>query len=313
MKDGTLAMSLRLSIFFILFFAAFSAHSVIILKVKNQRCLIDLEGASHEIGDYFEALDLYGKARGIVRISKLKGNKAIGQVVDGVIGSNWILEQTSKNKLTTEVSIPVRQQPRKFYKKRLSHYFGILPSVNYSFLARPGNKAATDTVRFVGLGGGGYVYMEFNILPYFALSVHGGTQYVSLKEKNQSQGHSFCINPSVICSTWMFWLPHLKLTAQLSSAVIIKRFNAFIGAGASFTHWGINDAEYRVMAKEAYLRIQSSAHTFVGINFLIPKLNLKIPVVFDVTLVQPWSVFFGSENTISIYQLSLQTGIAFSF
>lgn len=81
---------------FLLALFAISTHGAVILKTKNKKALIHLEGLKTKQGAYFEVLDLYGKPRGLVRISKVGDKKAIGFLQAGHMEYKWSLEPKSK-------------------------------------------------------------------------------------------------------------------------------------------------------------------------------------------------------------------------
>lgn len=60
-----------------------SSFSAQIAKVKGKSVLINTEGDPMRSGDIFFAVGLDGKRKGIVRIAKVKGSKAIGQISKG--------------------------------------------------------------------------------------------------------------------------------------------------------------------------------------------------------------------------------------
>jgi len=86
-------------LFFLTFFLLFSslAHSAVILKIKGRKALVDLEGVNAEKGDKFDALNLYGKALGLLEIKKVKKGKAIAVLLKGKMGISWILEPSSQD------------------------------------------------------------------------------------------------------------------------------------------------------------------------------------------------------------------------
>ena len=70
----------------------------IIIKTKGSKALIDLEGENTQVGTNYNALDLYGNKKGIIKIEKFKSGKAIGRLVSGEFGTNWILEKIKDSK-----------------------------------------------------------------------------------------------------------------------------------------------------------------------------------------------------------------------
>ena len=77
-------MSFRLPIYllsilvFVILFS--SAEAAKVLKVKGRKILIDREGETLKRGDLFYVVSKSGKKRGVVKIVKVKGKKAIGKL-----------------------------------------------------------------------------------------------------------------------------------------------------------------------------------------------------------------------------------------
>ena len=94
-----------LSIIFLMFFSFFS-FSAVILKIKGKKALIDLEGASVQKGDMFDALNLYGKSKGLIEIRKARKGKAIGVLRKGKMGVSWILEPSASSATSENDSFP---------------------------------------------------------------------------------------------------------------------------------------------------------------------------------------------------------------
>jgi hypothetical protein len=63
-----------------------------VAKIKGKSALIDLKGEPAAPGDMFYALSDDGKRRGIIKISKVKGDKAIGKIVKGKADVGMSLE-----------------------------------------------------------------------------------------------------------------------------------------------------------------------------------------------------------------------------
>lgn len=63
-----------------------------VIKVKGKSALIDLKGDPAAPGDLFYAVKADGKRAAIIKISKVKGEKAIGKVLKGKAATGYTLE-----------------------------------------------------------------------------------------------------------------------------------------------------------------------------------------------------------------------------
>ena len=72
------------------------SNGALILKVKNKRALIHLEGMSLKSGSYVQVMDLYGKSQGLMKIKRVGEKKAIGILQLGKMKTRWALEPEKK-------------------------------------------------------------------------------------------------------------------------------------------------------------------------------------------------------------------------
>jgi hypothetical protein len=77
---------------FLTLFISSTAYAGVIVKVKGKSALIDLKGGAASPGDSFYTVLPNGKRAGIVRISKVKGEKAIGRVIKGNVAAGMTME-----------------------------------------------------------------------------------------------------------------------------------------------------------------------------------------------------------------------------
>ncbi len=79
-------------------FLSAPAFAATVTKVKGKSALIDLQGEAASPGDSFYALGSGGKRTGLIKVAKVKGEKAIGKIVKGSVGAGMKLELApSKN------------------------------------------------------------------------------------------------------------------------------------------------------------------------------------------------------------------------
>ncbi len=75
---------------FFLFFPT-SSNAATITKVKGKKVMVSTEGDEMSSGEKFFAVDANGKRKAIVKITKVKGEKALGEVVKGKAVPNMAL------------------------------------------------------------------------------------------------------------------------------------------------------------------------------------------------------------------------------
>lgn len=85
-------MMRSLAVLCLLVFFTFNVFAGEISKVKGKRVLIDLKGTSAASGDVFYAVKSNGKRSAIIKISKVKGDKAIGSITKGKAEAGMTIE-----------------------------------------------------------------------------------------------------------------------------------------------------------------------------------------------------------------------------
>ena len=83
-------------LYFILFIFPLSAFSLVILKTKDTKALIHLQGVRTKQGSYFRIYDLEGNKKGLMKIDKVSQSKAIGTLKKGSMNRKWSLRFVSK-------------------------------------------------------------------------------------------------------------------------------------------------------------------------------------------------------------------------
>lgn len=77
------------------------AFAADITKVKGDKALINLDGLEATEGDVFFAIDSNGKKKGLIKIDKVKGDKAIASISKGKAQVGWTLaKRAAKGDIT---------------------------------------------------------------------------------------------------------------------------------------------------------------------------------------------------------------------
>ena len=289
-------------IFCILGISSFS-FSAIITKIKGNECLIHLEDTPASVGDYFEALDLYGTPRGTVRIKKIKNQKAIASIVKGTIGINWILEQTKSASPSTASAY--------FNPKTSKRSFGVLTGVHYNRI----EKQSGSSDRFqslAGWGGGGGIFFNFKINEVLSAEAQAGSIYYSAESVSSFADES-CRTRR--CSVWIWWFPDLKALLKFNLP-INNRVKVNFSGGLALSYWGQNDKNYDVFSAQDFNKIQPAGFFSAGADFHILGTAYYIPVSIGFNKTQMFAETFTrlfknkTPKSSSVSFFSIQAGIA---
>lgn len=94
-----------LSAFTFFFFYSPWVNATTIHAVKDSKALINLEGAIVEVGDEFFIIDAETKKRsGILRISQVKPNKALGLIIKGRASKGQTLQAKARSSISADVT-----------------------------------------------------------------------------------------------------------------------------------------------------------------------------------------------------------------
>ena len=106
----------RVLVLFILAFFLPSASAVIVLKTKEKKALVLLEGLKTQKGAYFDIFDLEGNKKGLVKMDRVAETKAIVSLKTGSIAKRWFLEPVSKELALYELK---KEKKRKALSARI--------------------------------------------------------------------------------------------------------------------------------------------------------------------------------------------------
>ncbi len=292
---------------FLLFSSA--AHSALILKIKGRKALVDLEGVQASRGDKFDALNLYGKALGLLEIKQIKRGKAVAVLLKGKMGVNWILEPSAQEESSfTEEDEYSPSKPKSSY----GHSAGSFRSKSYSFANGVGfiaglhfNSISTEQNKFVsGSSLLGTLFMDFFLVNPLAVRFMLG--YQNLIATGTDCGLSKCN-----------LLVHYPLAGILLRAVFLNHlmFQPWVGAGG-FLFWPFVDQTADLgLDKKSFSSFHGAVTAAAGVD--IHFLGFYIPIQIDLNwvnlvIVSLQSLKEGSRGFKPFY-FGIKGGIAFSF
>ena len=87
---------LRFLFSFVFLFFIPNASAVIVLKTKDKKALVLLEGVRTKKGAYFDIFDLDGNKKGLAQMERVAESKAIVTLKAGSIAKKWFLEPVTK-------------------------------------------------------------------------------------------------------------------------------------------------------------------------------------------------------------------------
>ena len=294
------------------------AHSAVIIKIKGQKALIDLDGVQAEKGDTFSALNLYGKALGLLQIKKVRRGKAIAVLLKGKMGANWILEpvalQNSRFLASVDDSHEDDYHPadrsdiystsRSLIQRKPSHSFGfgLITGLHANYISLSADKSIRGYSPHGALMAD-FSFMEGSIVS-FGLRMFLG--YRQLRAQGKNCGRRPC---SLIL--------HYPGGGFLLRAIFLKdrTYQPWLGAGG-FLFWPFADKKHHLgLDKKSFESLHGALTGAVGIDFHFK--NFYIPVQVDFNWINPILLSFQSSNPNSIefkpFYLGAKLGLVFPF
>ena len=302
---------------------SFSASSAIILKIKGRKALIDLEGGKAERGDTFEALNLYGRALGLLKIKKVRRGKAIGILVRGKMGTNWILEPVN----IEEFSLPTKNIARNRNRERRRRREFRVDTYGRSLASENGSSASSEKMsptNGIGFTLGphlnyvrvsekvnvyGVSWKIAGVFDFFLmnqLGVRMGLGYQTLIAKGKNCGISNC-----------HLVIHYPLASILFRGVFLqtKRWNPWLGIGGAVFLPMVDERYDMNLEKESFEKPHGAFVAAFGVD--IHFQDFYIPVQLDFNWINPVVIAprtpkIGSKE-LQILYLGASIGLVFNF
>ncbi len=280
------------------------SHSAIIVKIKKNKSFVHLEGEEALPGDFYQALDLYGKPRGILRISKVRNGKAIAIITQGRADINWILEKTENPILASSSNYSNTSFPK--------NNIGFLTG-GYTHI---GSKEREQII-IKGLGGTASVLLERFHSPHFSSQLLLGLSYSQLNQNCRDNARKCNTSAS---SLNMLSLPNI-LATFFFHINISDNVKAFLGAGAGVSIWHNVNNDLDIITRNNFKKLQPSGHLTLGFNIALSQPQVRIPISITYSEVQAFAEQYQklvrgnplSQDHVNLGHFSLQIGIAKDF
>ena len=284
-----------------IFFVSLPAQSATVVKVKGSRALVDLEDMEVDKGDKLIAIDLYGKTKGIVKVQKVKRNKAIVDLIKGKVRTGWILESSSGKEIKKYK--PVRRSKKhsaSIMRKRSnlgSNAIGLLGGGSFNVLD------IMDQNRLSGLSWKGALFVDMaTFIKWISIrTIAGYTQFLASGQA-QSQGLLIHYPGAQVLIKGIFW-QH-------------PRFHVWAGLGGALFYPFVDQQMNLNLDQRSFKGLHGTASLALGVDTQIG--NLYVPVQVDINWINPvmWlslnTTHQGKKEFKPLY-ISLNIGLGLNF
>ena len=282
--------------------APLSLHSAVILQVKGKKALVDLEGMEAAAGEQFDAINLYGRTLGRLRLEKVKSGKAIAVLLKGKMDKNWVLEPAKRRKKTKTLSGNAKnttQVRSSSSSPGLLKSAGILAGLQWNRIA----MSQTQTVTGLSFNGALFVDIPFSL----SFAVRTALGWHQLKAEGAGCQANECrllVNYPAV--QMLFKYSFLKN----------KIFDMWAGAGGSLFYPIPLAGRTLRFADESFKGLHGALSASTGANIFVNKQEFYIPIQIGLDWQNPFVFSLrptkGTRGFQPLY-LSFKAGVAFSF
>lgn len=235
------------SIFFALLFFALcpSAMAAKISQVKNNKVLIDLEGSTTTAGAEFFVINPAGKKVAIVRITQVKGGRALADILKGAAKAGYGMQARGAGGAAAAASAASgsggSQQGRdssaagdSYYDKKLSQrvHSGNSWGVLGGYLMNSMTVVTSSiNANLSGSGFGALGFYDYSISPSLVLRAMGGYESYNVAGSNSAA------SPGNNCTTdCNVKLPYLSMYGYGRWNFLPGEYKSWLGAGVGYLY-----------------------------------------------------------------------------
>lgn len=263
-------------------FVSSTSYAISIINMKNDRVLIDLQGESLSVGDRLGARDSSGKARALLEVKQVKGNRAIAVVTRGRMDMNYAISPLNTGGRAAGRS----QSPTKSSGKNKWALLGGYAMSNMDVKMPTSGSTASLSGSSFNFGGMYQMHLDGNI----SVRVVGGLETLNVKGDTPAGSHKVDIS-------------YLGAEALVQYTFLRREsMDVWAGAGLGFLF---------AMSKSSDILDESKIttnQTIVGSLGVDYKLSGRafIPIQFDYAI-------FPDNSSTSANQMILRFGYGWSF
>ncbi len=194
--------SMKYILSWILFLAFSSAFAADITKVKGNKALINLDGLEAAEGDVFFAIDSNGKKKGIIKIDKVKGDKAIGAISKGKAQVGWTLTKRGPKAAGDDSVTPSSKSTKGFSASNHDTFIGAM--VGYGMDSAEVTLDSGDVASLSGSGISAKGFFDYKLFPNIWFRGFGGIENFNGTGGNVCTGGATC-DVKIMYITFDFW------------------------------------------------------------------------------------------------------------
>lgn len=184
----------------LLIFSISPAFAADITKVKGNKALINLDGLEASEGDVFFAVDSNGKKKGLIKINKVKGDKAIAVISKGKAQVGWTLTKRTPKGSSDDSVTP--SSSRKFGASTHDTFIGGM--IGYGMDSAEVSLDSGDVASLSGSGISAKGFFDYRLFPNIWFRGFAGIENFNGTGGNVCTGGATC-DVKIMYITFDFW------------------------------------------------------------------------------------------------------------
>ncbi len=263
-----------------------------IAKIKGKSVLIDLAGTAAKPGDAFYALSSDGGRKALIRISKIKGDKAIGKIIKGRPAQGMALELRTKS-----ASVAYKNNPYNAENKNRAYWGGLFGYSRDSMNVDINNSLSgqfLQTVNMTGSGFSGKALLDYELVPQVWFRGSSGLEMFNVS------GGSVCGESNAqSCDAKIIYM-----TFDFLGRYVFKqgRLSPWLGAGVSL----LFPATKSTTALSEASVTTTSVFNIAGGADIVMSQKMYIPLQIEYSI-------FPKSDEVSASAITFRVGAAFAF
>lgn len=265
------------------FFVSSTSYAISVINMKSDRVLIDLEGESLGVGDRLGARDTSGKARALLEIKQVKGNRAIAVVTRGRMDMGYAVSALNTGRSAGRAQSP--SSSKRSGKNKWGVLAGYAMSNMNVKMPTTGSTASLSGSSF-NFGGMYQMHLDGNI----SVRIVGGLETLNVKGDTSTGSHKVDIS-------------YLGGEALVQYSFLRRQsMDVWAGAGLGFLFAMSKSSD---ILDESKITTNQTIVGSLGVDYKL-KGRAFIPIQFDYAI-------FPDNSSTSANQMILRVGYGMSF
>lgn len=187
-----------------------------VIKADGRKAMLELEGDPAKVGDIYVVYDPAGKRRGVIKVSAIKGTKAVGLLGKGKAQVGWQakISDRAKAKVSPKTQAARQQtqpanQPTDSAGNENRSAWGIMVGASMDTMSvdidNSGDNVSDETVSLDGMAFNGKLLFDYNLFPQVWFRGLGGIEGLSAKGPSRTGCQAKTCDVSIYYMAFDFW------------------------------------------------------------------------------------------------------------